>query len=162
LLTPYPLVVTAKGYGFTTTSQVSYEVYFSDVTHTFSGVNARVFSFGFDCTETPEHIDADNLPPDTRIGETIAAILDDFFSSNLDIIVYVPMDTDRKGELRLRLFDFWWARYKPSMNCQDIEKERYTFTYPDDAFIATMLYRVEIKLEAQAVISGLESLNDGK
>jgi hypothetical protein len=160
LLTPYQLVATAKGYEFTTDSQVKYEVYFTDVTPSFPGVNVKVFSFGFDCLSTPAHLDPNNLPADSKIGETIVAILDDFFSNNVDIIVFVPMDTDNKAELRLRLFDFWWHRYKPLMNCQEIEKDRYTFTYPDDQFIATMIYRVEVRLEAQAVIFGLESFNN--
>lgn len=160
MLTPYQLVTTAKGYEFTTDNQVCYEVYFTDVTPSFNGVNVHVFSFGFDCLSTPAHVDPDHLPADSKIGETIVTVLDDFFSTNTDIIVYVPMDTDKKAELRLRLFDFWWHRYKRHMKCQAIEKDRYTFTYPDDQLIATMIYRVEVRLEAQAVIVGLESFND--
>lgn len=160
MLTPYQLVTTAKGYKFTTDSQVNYEVYFTDVTPSFTGVNVKVFSFGFDCLSIPTHLDPNHLPADSKIGETIVSILDDFFSNNADIIVYVPMDTDKKAELRLRLFDFWWYRYKPYMNCQAIEKDRYTFTYPGDQFIATMIYRVEVRGEAQAVIFGLESFNN--
>lgn len=96
MLTPYPLETTVKGYEFTTGNQVSYEVYFTDVTPSFTGVNVKVFSFGFDCLTIPLNIDPDNLPADSRIGETIVAILDDFFSNNTDIVVYVPMDTDKK------------------------------------------------------------------
>lgn len=48
------------------------------------------------------------------------------------------------------------------MNCQEIEKDRHMFIYPDDRFIATMIYRVEVRVEVQAVIFGLESFNDEK
>ncbi|MBT1695822.1 hypothetical protein KK083_02960 [Fulvivirgaceae bacterium PWU4] len=162
MLTPYQLVTSAKGYKFLTSHQIGYEVYFTDITPTFPGVTVKVFSFGFDCLTIPAHIDPSNLPGDTRIGETIAAVLDDFFTSNTDIIVYVPMDTDRKAGLRLRLFDLWWHKYKPLISCQQLERDRYTFTYPDDQFVATMIYRSEVRSEAQAVIYGLESFNEGK
>ncbi|WP_394334004.1 hypothetical protein [Chryseolinea serpens] len=85
--------------------------------------------------------------------------MDVFFTNHTDIIVYVPMDTDKEAELRLRLFDFWWHRYKPHMNCQEIEEDRYTFTYPDDQFIATMIYCVEVRVEAQAVIFDLVEIS---
>jgi hypothetical protein len=161
LLTPYQLVTTDKGYEFTTSHQVTYEVYFTDVTPTFPSVNVKVFSFGFDCLSIPENIDRNNLPADNRIGKTIVSELDDFFTSNTDIIVYVPMDTDGKAGLRLRLFEFWWYRFKSQINCQQIEKDRYTVTYPDNEFIATMIYRTEIRSAVQRVIYSLESFNDG-
>jgi hypothetical protein len=155
-------VTTDKGYEFTTFRQVIYQIYFTDVTPTFPGVSVKVLSFGFDCIGIPKHFNIGSLPPDSRVGETIAAVLDDFFSRHTDVIVYVPMHTDGKAELRLRLFDFWWHRYRHRMNCQDVEKDKYIFSYSDDEFIATMLYRVEVRSEIQKIIFGLESFNEEK
>ena len=160
MLNPYQLVPTGKGYGFTTSYEVTYEVYFTDITPTFSGVNVKVYSFGFECVSAQQFSSTKNLPTDPRVGETIAFILNDFFIHNRDIIVYVPMDTDKRAKLRSRLFDIWWLRFRSRMNCGEIEKDQYTLKYPGDEFTATMIYRLECRSEAKAVIEILESFNN--
>ena len=76
------------------------------------------------------HDQCKDFPADHRIGETIAALLDNFFTINFDIIVYVPMATDGKSDLSLRLFEVLVAQ------CFFVKKAS----------------------EVRAVISGLETL----
>lgn len=160
MLTPYPIITTDKGYRFITTHQIYYEAYFTDITQTFPLVSIRVLSFGFDCAHVPEDCTITSLPVDNRVGETIATILDQFFTHNRDVLIYVPMDTDQKAMQRSRLFDMWWQRFKPHLNCQVVERDRYIFTYPGDEFVATLLYRTEVKAEIQIILSGLDSHQD--
>jgi hypothetical protein len=161
LLTPYPLTVTDRGYEFTTIHQVRYEVYFTDISALFEDVHVNVFSFGFEVLHfAVSQFTIRHAPADDRVGETIVFVLNDFFASNPDIIVYVPMDADGKAMFRLRLFEKWWRRFERSLSCPPVEKDSYTFEYPNDSFVATIMYRTEIRAEAQALLHGMESFRD--
>lgn len=89
MLSPYEIVVAGSGYEFTTSHQITYYVYFIDVSETF-GEKSRVFSFGFE-PKNQSHESA--LVKDVRIADTIAKIIDSFFIVNDNVIVYVPYDS---------------------------------------------------------------------
>lgn len=79
---------------------------------------------------------------DERVGHTVTKILDDFFCTNEDIILYVPMEADGKEKERLRLFDIWWASYKKYFVCENLEKDRIEFKYESDKdFIVTIFFK---------------------
>ena len=119
MLAPYNISVVNNGYEFSTDNDLTYSAYFIDITETFQST-VRVYSFGFGLVNHDGEILYDE-----RVGHTVTKILDDFFCTNDDIILYVPMESDGKEKERLRLFDIWWASYKKYFLCENLEKESY-------------------------------------
>ena len=92
---------------------------------------------------------------DERVGHTVTKILDDFFCTNEDIILYVPMEADGKEKERLRLFDIWWASYKKYFVCENLEKDRIEFKYESDKdFIVTIFFKEPQRQAALEILYG--------
>jgi hypothetical protein len=151
LLSPYNVIEVQSGYEFSTDHAVTYYVYFTNVSETF-GERDCVFSFGFE----PKNVDPGaDLPKDGRIGDTIARIIEVFFSRHNRVIVYVPYDKDKKDKLRMRLFDIWFAKYQPLLNCPELCKDRVSLVYTEDAYMdVTAIYRAEQAELAQKILFG--------
>lgn len=149
MLAPYNISVVANGYEFTTDNNLTYAVYFIDITETFQS-QVKVYSFGFGLVNH-----AGGIPPDERVGHIVTKILDDFFCSNDDIILYVPVESDGKGRERLRLFDIWWATYKKYFVCENLERDRIEFKYESDKdFIVTIFFKEPQKQTALEILYG--------
>ncbi len=147
MLVPYDLTVVNNGYEFTTSNDLTYSVYFIDITETFNS-KVRIFSFGFGLFGHEGEI-----PYDERVGHTITRLLDDFFWVNDDIILYVPQETDRKEKERLRLFDIWWASYKKYFKCENLEMDRVEFKYETTRdFIVTIFFKTTQRGAAQDIL----------
>jgi hypothetical protein len=149
LLVPYNISVVDNGYEFTTKNNLTYSVYFIDITETFQS-QVKVYSFGFGLVNHTGEI-----PPDERVGHTVTKILDDFFCVNDDIILYVPMESDGKENERLRLFDIWWATYKKYFVCENLVKDRIEFRYESNKdFIVTVFFKEPQRQPALEILYG--------
>jgi hypothetical protein len=149
LLAPYNISVVDNGYEFVTDNNLTYAVYFIDITETFQS-QVKVYSFGFGLVNHEGEI-----PYDERVGHTITKTLDDFFCVNDDIILYVPMESDGKEKERLRLFDIWWASYKKYFLCQNLDKDRIEFKYESDKdFIVTIFFKEPQRHRAFEILYG--------
>ena len=151
MLNPYNVIEAHSGYEFSTDHGIIYYVYFTNVGDTF-GEQDCVFSFGFE----PKNIGSyHDLPKDGRVGDTIASIIESFFTQYENVIVYVPYDKDKKDKLRMRLFDIWFAKYQPLLNCPELCKDRVSLVYAEDACMdVTALYRIEQTGLAQRILFG--------
>jgi len=148
LLNPYELTEVGYGYEFISDHHLTYYVYFTDVSATF-GVVDCVFSFGFELKHVPPNTEP---PHDHRVGDTIATIVESFFLQNENIIIYVPYDKDKKDKLRMRLFDFWFHRYRPWVTCP-LHQERLTFRLTaDNLLTVTAIYKIEQQALVQQIL----------
>jgi hypothetical protein len=111
-LKPYTFQPGFESTKFTASSGQEYFVYLRDI----SALGKRVFDFAFE----PIGADMDDdFPPDQRIGDTIALILDEAFCSGKDIVVYHPHNNDAR---RVRKFNIWYAKHQAKMKCGKLEK----------------------------------------
>lgn len=77
-------------------------------------------SFGFDAYQLVV-INSDNKksPKDSKARKTIIAIVEDFFSNNENVLLYICETGDSKQAMRSRLFQYWFSSY--------INKSLFTF-----------------------------------
>lgn len=77
-------------------------------------------SFGFDAYQLVV-INSDNKksPKDSKVRKTIIAIVEDFFSNNENVLLYICETGDSKQAMRSRLFQYWFSSY--------INKNLFTF-----------------------------------
>lgn len=77
-------------------------------------------SFGFDAYQLVV-INSDNKksPKDSKVRKTIIAIVEDFFSNNENVLLYICETGDSKQAMRSRLFQYWFSSY--------INKSLFTF-----------------------------------
>jgi len=55
----------------------------------------------------------------------------------------------------MRLFDIWFAKYQPLLNCPELCKDRVSLVYAEDACMdVTALYRIEQTGLAQRILFG--------
>lgn len=148
MLNPYEIrPSTAKpGLEFTTKNGINYYVYFADESWIGKG---KVYSFGFEPLGYP--MDR-QFPPDIRVGSTIAKILESYFNTKENIIVYIAFQDD---PWRLRLFNCWFNRYKNHLSCPRIEKDEVTFVYDTSSSISiSAVYKETYSVEAKSLLVG--------
>lgn len=58
-------------------------------------------------------------PKDSKVRETIVAIVEDFFNNNENVLLYICETGDDKQAMRNRLFQYWFSSY--------INKNLFTF-----------------------------------
>ncbi len=111
MLSPYHLLESDDfSYQFTTSSGISYHVYFLDYSYMFAeypDLSGNVYSFNIDVTEGDTEISAN----DDRIGQTIVEVFRIFFSRIENVSVYVCDNSDERHLARKRKFDFWFWKY---------------------------------------------------
>lgn len=58
-------------------------------------------------------VNVDNLPSprDQKLRKTIVAIVEGFFSSNNEVMLYICETGDGKQAMRNRLFQYWYSHY---------------------------------------------------
>ena len=96
------------GYIFTTRYNVAYQIRFKPsfyVLDADSAVADNVYELVITQIEKPKKL----IPPDERILHTIAAIAEDFFKKQENIVIYVCDDSDGRGGARKRKFDGWFT-----------------------------------------------------
>lgn len=66
-------------------------------------------------------VNVDNLPSprDIKLRNTIVAIVEGFFASNNEVMLYICETGDGKQAMRNRLFQYWYSRYE--------RKQEFTF-----------------------------------
>lgn len=66
-------------------------------------------------------LNVDNLPSprDLKLRDTIVAIVEGFFASNNEVMLYLCETGDGKQAMRNRLFQYWYSRYE--------RKQEFTF-----------------------------------
>ena len=55
-------------------------------------------------------------PRDSKVRETIVAIIEDFFVENNEVMLYICETGDSKQSMRSRLFEYWFNHYKKGWN----------------------------------------------
>ena len=58
-------------------------------------------------------------PRDSTVKDTIIAIIEDFFSNNENVLLYICETGDAKQSMRNRLFQYWFSAY--------LNKSQFTF-----------------------------------
>ena len=108
---PYELILSGDSFVFQTDLGIHYSVSFTKEDITFA-----------DC-ETYQliirKIEEQRTHHDHKVEATIMAILDEFFRSNIEILLYMCDTSDRREEFRDRLFLTWLEKYA--------DKERFTY-----------------------------------
>ncbi len=63
-------------------------------------------------------VNVDNLPSprDIKLRDTIIAIVEGFFASNNEVMLYICETGDGKQAMRNRLFQYWYSRYERKQN----------------------------------------------
>lgn len=51
-------------------------------------------------------------PRDHKVRDTLVAIIEDFFDSNNETLLYICETGDDRQSMRSRLFGYWFAHYK--------------------------------------------------
>lgn len=57
------------------------------------------------------NINHNKSPRDSKVRDTIVAIVDDFFRKNNSTLVYICETGDQKQQMRSRLFEYWFSTY---------------------------------------------------
>lgn len=65
------------------------------------------------------NVDNQPSPRDLKLRDTIVAIVEGFFTSNNEVMLYVCETGDGKQAMRNRLFQYWYSRYE--------RKQEFTF-----------------------------------
>ena len=108
---PYELILSGDSFVFQTDLGIHYSVSFSKEDITFAGCETYQFII--------RKIEEKKTQHDHKVEATILAILDEFFRSNIEILLYMCDTSDGREEIRDRLFLTWFEKYA--------DKERFTF-----------------------------------
>lgn len=148
MLSPYEITPIQNGCTFTTTGGNVYTCYFDDVTATLSSP-VPAFSFGFAAAKP-----LSSLGYDPRVSHTIVKVLDDFFCTRNEVVIYSPSDIDGREMCRVRLFDKWWNSYEDFFVCEDLETERAIIAMGETNLVVTIFFRSSQRETAQEILSG--------
>lgn len=111
MLSPYPLQQNDEySYEFVTDAGIRYKIYFLDYSYMFAEyahITCPVYSFNIDAIEG----NPDNTPGDDRVGATVSAIMNLFFSRIDNVAVYVCDSMDERQYARKKKFDLWFYSY---------------------------------------------------
>lgn len=100
-----PYQVTTSAYGdfrFLTSLGINYVISFEE-DHPFGGCDTYQFVI--------QKIEQQKSPHDPLVEQTILAIIDVFFSSYLNVLLYICDDSDGREEKRNRLFLTWFEKH---------------------------------------------------
>lgn len=109
LNSPYSLwVIDECNYGFLTDYGVFYRITFVENTNIWQDEKAYEFGIVNENRKTS--------PNDPKVKKTIQCILEEFFLSNPDILLYQCETGDNRQAMRARLFTKWFNEYKNREN----------------------------------------------
>jgi len=74
---------------------------------------------------------------DERVTDTILCIIDTFFSTKENVLLYTCESLDDGGELRYRLFNQWYFK---SGKKEEFEKLDYDASFEDTKIFTTMIF----------------------
>lgn len=104
---PYKLEVEGDSYLFYTDYDILYSVTFDKE----EGINYPAYWFNL------TNLSGMNSPRDRKIQYTVICIIEEFFRSNEDVLLYMCDTADNQQSMRARLFMRWFESYE--------SKERY-------------------------------------
>lgn len=109
--TPYRVIASEVqgGCSFITDSGVLYTIYFVE-----DEMVRSTESYQF----VIANINNQKSPRDTKLKDTIVAIVENFFECNEAALLYICETSDGKQKMRSRLFEYWFKAYE--------EKVKYT------------------------------------
>lgn len=111
MLSPYPLQENDEySYEFITDAGIKYKIYFLDYSYLFdvyTHINCPIYSFNIDAIEG----DPDDSPGDDRVGATVSEVMNLFFLTVDNVVVYVCDSIDNRQLARKRKFDLWFYSY---------------------------------------------------
>lgn len=127
---PYPVMPeTEFSFSFTTDMNYCYELGFTeDQMISENGV----YQFFI------KNVDDVNPVKDVKIKRTVIAVLEEFFTKNNDVILYICDTRDNKQALRNRLFNIWFATYP---NNAEYHYKSYSVLVEDTEFFAAIIIR---------------------
>lgn len=106
MLNPYPLRETdSYSFEFTTQNNVEYKIYFIDYSYMFEDyehITCPIYTFNI------EIISGNSLVLDDRIKITVLKVVELFFLSIDNVVIYVCESLDKRQYARKRKFDMWF------------------------------------------------------
>ena len=104
-LSPYSVWIDTRGLNFKTDYEIYYTVEF-DMEDSAFGVTAYWFNLTNNTLQ--------NSPNDEKVQKTIVCIIEEFFRTNPDILLYMCDTADNQQAVRARLFLHWFNKYGKS------------------------------------------------
>lgn len=85
-----------------------------------------------------KNVDDINPVKDIKIRQTVVAVLEEFFNTNNDVVLYICDTRDGKQNLRSRLFTMWFSSYS-SQGAYYFKS--YSINVADEEFYAAIIMR---------------------
>lgn len=151
---PYEISSDEQGYFFTTDLGIRYRIVFDDLDEIFSQyptLQGRVFSYSF----YPQGQILEKSKLDSRIKQTVAYSISNFFSKYDNLIVFVCDSSDERELCRKKLFDRWFSEFNNGV----LEKYDGTVGSGDYVILNTIIMRADLN-DKSFVIEIFELLND--
>ena len=131
MLPPYDIIVSQEGYyNFKTSQALIYTCTFRNVTSKLSPVlgiyDIEIYDFEFYCYDPTPEI---KKSKDEQISATIIHLLQQFFSSDLRVLIYACDSSDRLHRERQWLFNHWYKTFAES-----IKRYQLDIKIEDDKF----------------------------
>jgi hypothetical protein len=100
---PYEITLSDSDFIFKTDLGVHYRISFEEEDIILGGCTVYQFIL-----QNVEHL---RLPHDPKVELTVLAIINEFFRSNQDVLLYICDTSDGKEEIRNRLFLRWFDKH---------------------------------------------------
>lgn len=110
LLNPYAVFETPNGYGFVTESDTKYHLSFIQVPSDYP-----LFSFSIEREDRVDKV----YPYDKRIKDTVIYVLQIFFESEYNALLYTCDITEGLHYARFKLFSIWYLEFKDTYYRED-------------------------------------------
>ena len=153
-MTPYPFAHRGQlSFEFTTDQGTVYNATFFDYDYLFPEhpeFAKDIFSFTLDIVKGDS-----NQYLDERIGETVVAIFQNFFSHRQNVVIYVCDSSDARHLARKKKFDLWFWKYNDGF----ILKVDGLAVVADMEIYNSLLLHKQNKL-ADKIISAFRLLNE--
>ena len=131
---PYNFFLEGDEYCFVTNEGISYNAYFIEpgtFYEQYPIIHPHVLEFGFYAKQKPKRTD-------TRVGDTIICMLQDFFHKNPDGILYFLCDSvDAKQLARHRKFEAWFL----STETKGLVKHNFQTTVEGLTFYFSLVFK---------------------
>lgn len=139
-------------YTFTTESGIKYTAYFISISQYGDNLeDTYMFNFDHEETET-KHLH------DSRIKATIIHIIERFFETNINSMIYICDSLDGKELVRKKLFDKWYNEYIRENESPILKEDLYA--EGDYYNLCASLFILSINPKLKYIIDDFKKLQD--
>lgn len=100
---PYDITLTDVGFVFQTDRGIHYRISFEKEDFVFGGCETYQFIL--------QNVEHARMPYDPKVEQTVLAVIDEFFRSNMHVLLYICDTSDGKESSRNRLFIRWFEHH---------------------------------------------------